>query len=66
MEFIIAIFMYLGLITSPAEVTQAMIDRNADTIEQYQDDKDFLDYYHNQDDYSSTESIGLIDINDGN
>lgn len=61
MDFIIALFMYLGLVSSGEEVTQTMVDQNANTIEYYQNDADFLQYYENQ---QEAESIGILDHND--
>ena len=62
MDFIVALFMYLGLISHGGEITDAMIDQNKGTIEHYADDQDFLDYYNNT---STTEHIGVIDMHDG-
>ena len=56
MDFIIALFMYLGLVNSGEEVTQTMVEENSNTIEYYQNDADFLQYYENQ---HETESIGI-------
>lgn len=61
MDFIIALFMYLGLVSSGDQVTPTMVQDNANTIQYYQNDADFLLYFETQ---QENESVGIIDPND--
>ena len=45
-DLIIAILLYIGAISSSSEVNQTVIDENQEAIERFQNDPDFMNYYH--------------------
>ncbi len=69
MDFIIAIFVYLGIVTSGAQVTPDMIEQHPGIVETYQHDPGFMEFYEEEykdEKQAGTETIGVMDIYDGN
>jgi hypothetical protein len=48
MNTIVAILVYLGIATSPAEVSDRMVIENSNTILDTIDDNNFINYYKSQ------------------
>jgi hypothetical protein len=74
MNTIIAVLMYLGIATSPAEVNSVMVLKHADVIIDNVDNPNFISYYksvYNIADYNipaercKTEVV-IMDIEEGN
>ena len=61
MDFIITLFLYLGLVSSPEQVTTTMIDQNAAIIQQFQHDETYQKQYQTR---KTDGSIGVYDITD--
>ena len=59
MDFIIALFMFFGLLNPGDSVSSEFINQNQNFILQHQNDSDFLRYY---DSHQASETFVLVDV----